>query len=112
MKEVFFNDIKYLIGESAQDNWDLLKLSKQDYIWFHLEKQSSPYVIICESETNLRKNGSIAIYLNEAAMLCKKYSKLKNTYKIRIIYTEIKNLKKGDKIGSIILKRKPSIIIL
>jgi predicted ribosome quality control (RQC) complex YloA/Tae2 family protein len=112
MREVFFNNIKYIIGESAKDNWNMLKLSKQDYIWFHLDNNSSPYVILCDTEKNIKKLETPKKYLEEGAKLCKENSKMRNAYKTKIIYTEIRNLTKGNNIGSVIVKRKPNIIIL
>ena len=49
MKLNEFNNIKYYIGENAEDNWDLFEKSKEineNYIWFHLNSFSSPYVIM------------------------------------------------------------------
>jgi predicted ribosome quality control (RQC) complex YloA/Tae2 family protein len=113
MKEVFFNNIKFLIGESAQDNWNILKLCKSDHIWFHLDKQSSPYVIICESEKNLKKQDvPHKRYIDHAAMLCKENSKMKNSYRTRVMYTEIRNISKGKKVGSVLVKKKANVIVL
>ena len=46
MKYIENEGIEYIIGENANDNWDVLKSSKQSWIWFHLDKLSSPYVIL------------------------------------------------------------------
>ena len=35
-----------LIGENAKDNTELVKESEPDDIWFHLEKESSPHIIL------------------------------------------------------------------
>ena len=37
----------YWIGKNAQDNWDIIKKSEQNWMWFHLDKFSSSYIIIC-----------------------------------------------------------------
>lgn len=109
MKEVFFNNIKFLIGENQADNWNLLELCTPNFIWFHLDKMSSPYVIICDS---LHKNKQKKIYLNYAASLCKENSKMCNLYRVKVIYTQIKNIIKGNKIGSVIIKKKVDSIII
>ena len=39
MKEIEFEGIKYYLGENAHDNWNILKISNQNWLWFHLEKK-------------------------------------------------------------------------
>ena len=49
MKIEEFSGIKYYIGRSAKDNWELLdnmKNKEEKYIWFHLNSFPSPYVIM------------------------------------------------------------------
>lgn len=39
MKLVTFNNINYVVGKNAQDNWDIFEKANTinpDYIWFHL----------------------------------------------------------------------------
>ena len=40
------------VGQNAQDNWNILNQSQQNYIWMHLDKFSSPYVIITTNDVN------------------------------------------------------------
>jgi len=57
MKEEIYKDIKFLIGQNAQENWDLLDESfilNPDYIWFHLNSFPSPYVIMHSSIKELK----------------------------------------------------------
>ena len=49
MREIIFQDVKFLIGQNSQENWDLLdSYSKinNEFIWFHLNCFPSCYVIM------------------------------------------------------------------
>ena len=113
MIEYIFHDQKIdrhviiKVGESAEENWKLLKSSSQKDIWFHLDKHSSPYVII----KNDFKNHMSMSTLKYAAMLCKSHSKMKNVNKVNVIYTQVKNLKKGKEVGSVIANKTKKLSI-
>ena len=98
MKVFEFEGVKFYVGKSAKENWDLLDKATaedQNYIWFHLESFPSPYVIMwssisnleeqikTENETGKRVNtksataSAIAEYLSFGANLCKEHSKYK-----------------------------------
>ena len=105
MKEFKYNNIKYYVGQSAKENWELLNKADQTYIWFHLNSFSSPYVIMCSSINNLEELikvledvSSINQFLFYGAKLCKENSKYKNLKDIKVMYTDIKNVSKGFKI--------------
>jgi predicted ribosome quality control (RQC) complex YloA/Tae2 family protein len=93
MKDIIINDIKYIIGQNAQDNFDLIKSAQIDWFWFHLEKFPSCHVLICKNEIT---NDEI---LN-AGNLVKEHSKYKFK-NIGINYCKISNLKLENKIGSV-----------
>ena len=80
MKKVEYNDITYVIGENAQDNWDILDLYKKEnnkYIWFHLNSFSSCYVIMCSTINDIDKS-QINNYLYYGAELCKNNTKYRS----------------------------------
>ena len=99
------HNINIKIGENAKDNWDILDNSLQNDIWMHLDNFSSPYVII--NNSNPHKS-----VLNYAASLCKYHSKYSNLKKVKVIYTLVKNVKKGNKEGQAIIKGKVNKIII
>ena len=114
MKELEEDGINYLVGSNAEDNWKVLDKCKQNWIWFHLDKLSSPYVVLMESKKNFKKEEysySWNHYLNYGANLCKENSKYKNQ-KVSVMWTEGKNVGKGNKIGSAIIKGKRNLIVL
>jgi predicted ribosome quality control (RQC) complex YloA/Tae2 family protein len=93
------------VGETAQDNWDIIGDAENSDIWFHVDKFPSCHVILETDSTQLKKiHRSV---LNYCASLCKEGSKQKNAKKVSIIYTEVKNVtinKKGD-VGSVFTRK-------
>ena len=111
MKLNEYNNVEYYLGENAQDNWDLFEKSKEineNYIWFHLNSFASPYVIMYATMDDVKTMREC--YLNYGASLClenSKYSYLRDT---KIIYCELKKLKKGSKVGEIIISDKKKLL--
>lgn len=99
------------IGQNAQENWDLITSSSQNDIWFHLGgSMPSPHVVLANPE-NLKIKKIPRYVLSRCANLCKEKSKFNNINRVSVIYTEIKNVSKGDKVGSVYTKQTLSIII-
>lgn len=101
--EYVHDDYKYsiLTWESAQDNWDLIQASEQNDVWFfHVKNNPSCHVVLIVNPKRLPHKSVI----NFCATLCKEGSKWKENDNVTIIYTEIKNVKKGDKVGSVTIK--------
>lgn len=104
-------DIEYdiSIGSNAKENWDLIDNSYLEDLWFHLDEYPSAHVVI-KQKTNFPNE---IYYSNQiiqiASNYCKSNSKYKNLHKVKIVYTQIKNLKKGKEVGSVIIS-KPSYI--
>jgi len=92
----------FYIGENAKDNFNILSQAKQNDLWFHLSKCSSPFVILHgkQNKTNI----------NYAALLCKMNSKYKHMKNISIDYLPVKYVKKSIPVGTVELKKKPKII--
>lgn len=113
MKHHEFNDVKFIIGENAYENWNLFDMSKEineDYVLFHLNSFASPYVIMHSSIQNIKAIGKIDSYINYGAALCldnSKYSSLKDA---NIIYAELKKIQKGSKVGEIIVSGKLKLV--
>jgi predicted ribosome quality control (RQC) complex YloA/Tae2 family protein len=101
-------ELEILLGQNAQDNWDIIDKADPYDIWFHVEDHPSCHVI-------LRLPDNKAIYnkqtLTYCASICKEHSKFKDYKKISIIYTQIKNITKGDKPGLVHPKKLSKIII-
>jgi predicted ribosome quality control (RQC) complex YloA/Tae2 family protein len=107
MLEFLFDDIyKVYVGESAQDNWDLIDKASQNDLWFHLESFSSPHVIVTVDNPKIKIPKTVLKY---AAQLCHEHSKYKLIKNIKVIWTEIKNVSKAIKVGSVYTKKTHTI---
>lgn len=95
------------IGQSAEENDKIVSDAKQTDIWFHLANFSSCHVIItCSNEYPITNQ-----MINYCAMIVKQNTKYKNLSKVTVNYTEIKNVRKTNVRGMVILKGKVKNII-
>jgi len=101
MKEFEINDIVVVLGQCAQENWDIIDF-ESDFIWLHLNSFPSCHVIIRDERPDIET-------LEAAAELCKENTKYRNLKKIKVCYTKCSNLKKGSDIGSVIYKSKRQV---
>jgi len=99
------------VGKNAQENWDLISNASQNDIWFHLGSgMPSPHVILkIPNNFSLKKIPKQVIYW--CANLCKSNSKYSDIKKVTVIYTEIKNVSKGNTIGSVYTKKTSDLKI-
>lgn len=97
-------------GQSAQENWDLIEDSTQNDIWFHVEGESSCHVVLKIGD---RKKSPHKAVINYCASLCKEGSKVRFAKNVKIIYTNIKNVKinKAYTVGSVKASNTKSIKI-
>ncbi len=84
-------------GKNKTENWKIFDEANQTDTLFHLEHFPSCYVIINKSIDEL-----LIDEINTCATICKDRSKYKMT--VKVFYTQISNLDKGDKEGVIIIK--------
>lgn len=102
MKTELFEDTNIIIGENAQENWDLLD-KNENYLWFHLKSFPSCHVIL-ETEEPTKE------MIVSAASLCKLHTKYRNIPNLKINYTPIKNIKKAYQIGSVTFNSKRKVL--
>lgn len=106
MKEYSYESVhdnceyKIRVGENAQENWDLISESEQNDVWFHVENNPSCHVVLYVGDVK-KPHKSV---INYCASLCKEGSKKKYSKKVNVIYTEIRNVKKTDKPGSVTIR--------
>jgi predicted ribosome quality control (RQC) complex YloA/Tae2 family protein len=106
-KTIEIQDKEYiiLIGKNAQGNEDIIKLSNQNDIWFHIDNISGPHIILQNNGNMIPKR-----YLNCIATMFQEYkNNLPNKY--IIIYTEIKNVKLTSKLGTVNISKTHKIKI-
>lgn len=98
-----------IVGKNAENNWKIYNESSQTDTIFHLDKFSSPYVIIKIPMIDLTNE-----QIRTAAELCKSKSKYKNMTNVGVLYTPIANTYLGIKVGSFIIRsnHKKNIIFV
>jgi predicted ribosome quality control (RQC) complex YloA/Tae2 family protein len=101
---IYFQEINkhidFTIGKNDKDNFDIIDNANTDDIWFHLNDYPSCHVIA--SINDVIKKKDLRYIIKRGALLCKENSKYKSEKDLSIIYTTIKNVKKTEKIGSVI----------
>lgn len=95
MKKGYIQNFQYILGNSAEENWEILDLSQEYHILFHLQSFPSCYLILNCDNPNLE-------IIKKCAEICLENTKYKNLKNVYVDYTKIKNVKKGDKIGELI----------
>lgn len=107
-------NVKYTIkvGTNAKENWTLIDNSYPEDLWFHLDEFASAHVVISQDTNSLEEIFYPNQIIGLGADYCKSNSKNgKNLYKVKIVYTEIKNLKKGKEVGSVYISKRNYITI-
>ena len=97
-------ELEVIIGENALDNWNIISISNRNDLWFHIDGLPSSHIILQVPKKYINKiiSEQTLLYCSE---LCKKHSRYKNNKNIKVIYTEIKNITKGNKAGEVIAKQ-------
>ncbi len=105
MRTINENDTKYNIGENAIDNTTMVSQLKKiniNYWWFHLADFPSAHIIV-------EKTKLLELDILYTCMLLKMNSKYKDYKKIKINYTQLKNVKITDIPGLVEIKRFKTI---
>lgn len=96
--EIENKEYNILIGKNANGNEKIIKMSHPESLWFHFSNISSSHII-------LQSNGDIIPkrYLYQIASMLFDYKKTapKNS---NVIYTQVKNIKLTNTLGSVITK--------
>lgn len=106
MIEFIQYDVKFKLGKNALDNFKLIDEANDiddTYWWFHLDRHPSGHCIVHTSEITNEM-------IKYAGQLVKDNSKLRTDKDVKIIYTQIKNIKKNKTIGEVSILTKPNII--
>lgn len=95
---VINNDVTYRLGRNAKENFELIDDADQEDWWFHLADEPSGHCIIDSSTVDKE----MIIF---ASNLVKEHSKSKNNKKVKVVYTQIKNITKTKTLGQVIVKK-------
>jgi len=102
MKEELFvfqnQEYTILIGQSREENAELVNTSDSENIWFHVANSPSSHVIL---KTTCKIKEIPLQVIKRCACLCKSHSKSKSTPKCDIIYTKVENVESTQVIGQV-----------
>ncbi len=107
--EIFiYKNSEYVIyiGSCKEENWKLIDESLENDIWFHVSDKPSCHVILKNPQKLSLRSIPIQV-IKRCAYLCKVHSKLPICV---INYTQIKNVKKAEHIGSVYIMVEPKCI--
>ena len=99
--------IDIYVGKNNLQNDDLsLKFANKNHLWLHAKDIPGSHVIVCAFEVPDKT-------LEEAAIIAGFYSKGKDSLKIPVDYTKVKELKKpnGSKPGMVIYHTNKTLMI-
>ena len=105
------DDIEYIIGQHANDNFEIIDNSKDIDIWFHINNEPSGHVIASIPDNITFSKKQLRQIITQGAVLCKSHSRYKSQKNIEIIYTHIKNIEKLQTPGSVNTKNTKSVVI-
>lgn len=107
MKSFLIDEFVGRLGETAEENWQLLSEARQNHTFFHLSSFPSGYVIV---DTDYLSPKQVA----EISTVLKENTKYRNIHNIKVDYTLVSNVRKGTKVGEALYvssKKVRSVII-
>jgi predicted ribosome quality control (RQC) complex YloA/Tae2 family protein len=105
-------EIHYLIGTNAYDNFLVIDEALEDDIWFHSEEKSSSHVVCLLPNDLTLDEKEKQLLIQKGAELCvSNTNKLTLLYRVPVIYTEVKNIRKTKTIGLVKVMKFQTIYI-
>lgn len=107
--EVFNGDYQIKVGLNQHENDLLIRAAPQTALWFHLKDFPSAHATI----TNITKQGKYDnLAIIRAASLVKTHAKngVNNLQKVSVNYLPIKNVKRTETPGKVIMTKSPKTI--
>ena len=107
--EVFNGDYQIKVGHNQHENDLLIRSAPQTALWFHLKDFPSAHATI----TNITKPGKYdSAAIVRAASLVKVHAKngVNNLQKLSVNYLPIKNVKRTETPGKVIMTKTPQTI--
>ena len=112
--EIFNDEYQIKVGHNQNENELLIRSAPQTALWFHLKDFPSAHAILTKTnvtkEANQAKYDTIAII--RAASLVKIHAKkgVHNLQKLSVNYLPIKNVKRTETPGKVIMTKTPKTI--
>ena len=107
--EVFNGDYHIRLGKNQQENDKIIKTSPQTALWFHLKDFPSAHAVVTNITKPAKYDSAVII---RAATLVKDNAKqgVNNLQKVSVNYLPIKNVKRTEIAGQVILTKTPKTI--
>ena len=107
--EVFNGDYHIRLGKTQQENDNIVRSSSQSALWFHLKDFPSAHVVVTNIVTPGKYDNAVII---RAATLVKESAKqgVNNLQRVSVNYLPIKNVKRTEIAGQVIMTRAPKTI--
>jgi len=104
-------EVDFMIGSNAQENFDIIDASDPYDVWFHVEGLPSEHVVANLPPDIPIDKKQMAKIVKQGAVLCKQFSKYASQKKLPIVYTQIQYLEKTEKVGCVINKN-PKVVVI
>jgi predicted ribosome quality control (RQC) complex YloA/Tae2 family protein len=102
--------IDYVIGQNANENFDIIDKANSNDLWFHAKDYSSAHVISTNIDTINKKN--LKYIIKRGGLLCKQYTnKIKSMKNVEVIWTDINNVSKTETLGTVNTHNTKTIIV-
>ena len=104
-------NIAFRVGQSAQENFDLIDDALPRDLWFHVSQESSCHVVATLPQGNKYDKKQLHKIAVQGAVICKQHCRYKSEKDIRVIYTTISNVKKGNYVGTVFVEDYKTLTI-
>ena len=105
------DDIEYIIGQRASDNFEIIDGSKEDDIWFHINNEPSGHVIAIIPDTIKFSKKQLRQIITQGALVCKENSKYKSQRNLEVVYAYVKNVEKTNIAGKVMITNSKIISV-
>ena len=105
------DDIEYIIGQHASENFKIIDDSKEDDIWFHISNEPSGHVIAIIPDTINFSKKQLRQIITQGALVCKENSKYKSQRDLEVVYAHVKNVEKTNIVGKVMITNSKIISV-
>ena len=105
------DDVEYIIGQHASENFKIIDDSKEDDIWFHINNEPSGHVIAIIPDNKKFSKKQIRQIITQGALVCKENSKYKSQRDLEVVYAHVKNVEKTNIVGKVMITNSKIISV-
>ena len=105
------DDMEYIVGQHANDNFEIIDNSKEDVIWFHINNEPSGHVIAIIPDNITFSKKQLRQIITQGALVCKENSKYKSQRNLEVVYAYVKNVEKTNIAGKVMITNSKIISV-